>query len=60
MSHVSKISIDIGVDDSRKLGLDLLDDLVGDQTLDQRLNEISNLGNTFTFKVNSDVVLVDD
>jgi len=58
--QVSKISVEVGVDNEGKLGLNLFDNLVGDQTLDQRLNEISNLGNTFTFEINGNVVLVND
>ena len=50
----------IGVDEGRDESLYLLSQLVSNHGLDQGLDEVSNLGNTVTFEVNGDVVLVDD
>lgn len=59
-SPLGKILINIGVNNGGELGLKLLNNLVRDKVLDEGFDKIGNLGNTWTFKINSDIVLVDN
>lgn len=59
-SPLSEILVNVGVDDGWEISLELLNNLVWDEVLDHWFDKISNLGNTWTFKINGDIVLVDN